>query len=303
MPLDSTFPTINFNSLSSQFTEPDAIEPHPRRRSAQSPPHQPLPFARSLMATNNGAALPISAEPQHRGRTITAVDDRPQRSVTEQIADLTIAAPLPALALSDLVTKLPQWSYELESGLYLFRFEHQLDVCKVMGKGPWHFNGAILVTHELCDGLTSDHVPLTHIPFQVQVHKLLFGYFSESVGEEALGNFVGRFPNYNEKNAIEYPDAYMRIRVMLDARAPFQKERQEQLPFLWDDSIKVVSRQEIRVRATNPWLRVRDKTTQGKSMGASVKGCGRGMTYPPVIPTNIRKLAVCIEACTASLER
>ncbi|CAN0847529.1 hypothetical protein LINGRAHAP2_LOCUS5024 [Linum grandiflorum] len=25
---------------------------------------------------------------------------------------------------------------ELEGGLYLFRFEHQLDVCKVIDKGP-----------------------------------------------------------------------------------------------------------------------------------------------------------------------
>ncbi|CAN0825768.1 hypothetical protein LINGRAPRIM_LOCUS2079 [Linum grandiflorum] len=41
---------------------------------------------------------------------------------------------------------------ELEGGLYMFRFEHQLDVRKVMDKGPWHLNGVLLITHELQPG-------------------------------------------------------------------------------------------------------------------------------------------------------
>ncbi|CAN0857578.1 hypothetical protein LINGRAHAP2_LOCUS6812 [Linum grandiflorum] len=99
--------------------------------------------------------------------------------------------------------------------MYLFCFEHQLDVRKVMDKGPSYFNGVLLVTHELRQGELPDQVPLTQIPFWVQVHNLHFDYFNESVGM-ALGNFVGRFLNYDEKNDIEHPDAYMRIRVMLD---------------------------------------------------------------------------------------
>ncbi|CAN0880714.1 hypothetical protein LINGRAHAP2_LOCUS13810, partial [Linum grandiflorum] len=36
-----------------------------------------------------------------------------QRTIDEQIAELTIAAPLPALALAELVTDPPSWGYEL----------------------------------------------------------------------------------------------------------------------------------------------------------------------------------------------
>ncbi|CAN0825850.1 hypothetical protein LINGRAHAP2_LOCUS516 [Linum grandiflorum] len=54
---------------------------------------------------------------------------------------------------------------ELEGGLYLFRFDHQLDVRKVMDKGPWHFIGALLVTHELCHREMPDQVPLTRFRF------------------------------------------------------------------------------------------------------------------------------------------
>ncbi|CAN0847554.1 hypothetical protein LINGRAHAP2_LOCUS5038 [Linum grandiflorum] len=117
---------------------------------------------------------------------------------------------------------------ELEGGLYLFRFEHQLDVRKVMDKGPWHFNGAMLVAHELYQGELPDQVPLTQIPFWVQVHKLSFRYFNEQVGQ-ALGNFVGSYLDYDEKNDIECPDAYMRIRVLLDVRTPLHKERLDKL--------------------------------------------------------------------------
>ncbi|CAN0913472.1 hypothetical protein LINGRAHAP2_LOCUS27950 [Linum grandiflorum] len=183
-----------------------------------------------------------------------------QRTVAEQIAELTIATPLPPLALTELVTEPPPWGYdlcvvgafltkrtmnihavrrslpsvwepgrgvevdELEGSLYLFRFEHQLDVRKVVDNGSWHFNGVLLVVHELQPGESPDQVPLTQIPLWVQVHQLPFGYFSESVGR-ALGNFVGRYLDYDEKNAIAYPDAYMRIRVELDVRRPLQKER------------------------------------------------------------------------------
>ncbi|CAN0916101.1 hypothetical protein LINGRAHAP2_LOCUS29529 [Linum grandiflorum] len=188
--------------------------------------------------------MPIVAANPDRSRTTKTVNARPQRSVAEQIVDLTIVAPLPALKLSDLVTEPPRWGYELcvvgtyltkrgmnlqaircvlpsvwepgrgvevdelEGGLYLFCFEYQLDVHKVMDKGPCHFNGILLVTHEPRQGEQPDQVPLTQISFWVQVHNLHFGYLNESIGT-TLGNFVGRFLNYDEKNAIEYPDAYM----------------------------------------------------------------------------------------------
>ncbi|CAN0893459.1 hypothetical protein LINGRAHAP2_LOCUS18170 [Linum grandiflorum] len=71
---------------------------------------------------------------------------------------------------------------------------------------------------------------------------------------------------------------------------------EDQLSFVWDDSIKVVSRQEARARAANPWLRVRERTAQGIPLGAVVQGRGRGLAYPPAIPSNICELVVCMRA-------
>ncbi|CAN0915557.1 hypothetical protein LINGRAHAP2_LOCUS29206 [Linum grandiflorum] len=165
------------------------------------------------------AKIPITPPPAdllmsapNRGRLTT--EGHHQRTVAEQIAELTIADPLPLLVLTDLVTKPPPWGYELclvgafstkrvmhvhvvcrslpsvwepergvevdelDGGLYLFQFEHQLDVRKVVDKGSWHFNGVLLIVHELQPGKFQDQVPLTQIPFWVQVHQLPFGYFS-----------------------------------------------------------------------------------------------------------------------------
>ncbi|CAN0826880.1 hypothetical protein LINGRAHAP2_LOCUS823 [Linum grandiflorum] len=125
--------------------------------------------------------------------------------------------------------------------------------------------------------------------------------------------------DYDEKNAIAYHDAYMRIRAVLDVCRPLQKERfvtlhggrevtcrfryerlhtffficgilghkeqqcelryrfpEDQLPFLWDDLIKVVSRQEARALKANPWLRVRTRTEPGRTAGQDAQGreCG-----------------------------
>ncbi|CAN0874901.1 hypothetical protein LINGRAHAP2_LOCUS10518 [Linum grandiflorum] len=162
-----------------------------------------------------------------------------------------------------------------------------------------------------------------------EVHNLPFGYFSEQVGR-ALGDFVGRYSEYDEKNAIAYPDAYMRIRVILDVRVPLRQERlvtlhggrdttcrfryeclhtfcffcgilghkeqqcelryrfpEDQLPLLWDDSIKAVSRQEARAQTPNPWLRVRNRIEPGRTTGQDAQGRERGRYHKPVIPANI----------------
>ncbi|CAN0907184.1 hypothetical protein LINGRAHAP2_LOCUS24665, partial [Linum grandiflorum] len=108
-----------------------------------------------------------------------------QSTIVEQIVELTIAAPLLALALTEFIPDPPSWAHglcvvgafltkitmnvhairrslpnvrepgrgvevdELEGGLNLFQFEYQLDVRKVVDKGPWHFNGVLLIVREL----------------------------------------------------------------------------------------------------------------------------------------------------------
>ncbi|CAN0874954.1 hypothetical protein LINGRAHAP2_LOCUS10546 [Linum grandiflorum] len=114
---------------------------------------------------------------------------------------------------------------ELEGRLFLFRCNHIIDVRRIIDDGPWSFDGHLLLTHELQKGETLSQVALNTVAFWIQVHNLLHRYFSEKVGR-TIGNDIGSFLDYNERNANFLPDAYMRIRIALDVRVPLLQEIQ-----------------------------------------------------------------------------
>ena len=65
---------------------------------------------------------------------------------------------------------------EIKPHLYPFRFYHIVDLRRVLDTGPWSFNGHTLILYHLQPG--EDHllVPLTHVPFWVQVYELPAGF-------------------------------------------------------------------------------------------------------------------------------
>ncbi|CAN1238084.1 hypothetical protein LINGRAPRIM_LOCUS2033 [Linum grandiflorum] len=114
---------------------------------------------------------------------------------------------------------------DLNDGHYLFRFQHEVDICRVMKDGPWNFNGSLLILHELKPGEKPKSVPFTKVPFWVQVHDIPFDHFSEATGK-ILGDKVGRYLNYDPINKVHlWPDQYMRIQVELDVRQPLRKSK------------------------------------------------------------------------------
>lgn len=58
----------------------------------------------------------------------------------------------------------------------------------------------------------------------VQVHDLPIGFMSKVVGNH-LGNFIGEFLEYDEKNNTGVWRAFMRIRVKIGVRVPLKKEK------------------------------------------------------------------------------
>ncbi|CAN0919946.1 hypothetical protein LINGRAHAP2_LOCUS31754 [Linum grandiflorum] len=124
------------------------------------------------MAALNTNTQPASAAAPSHSQAAVAVDGRPEQTLVEKITALTLAAPPLALAHTDLVIEPSPWEYdlclvgnfltkkemnlqpirrslpsiwepgrgvkvdELDGGLYMFHFEHQLDVRNVMNKRP-----------------------------------------------------------------------------------------------------------------------------------------------------------------------
>lgn len=113
-------------------------------------------------------------------------------------------------------------------GRFLFQFYHGLDMNRVLDGSPWTFGNYPLLLHHPQKGEHPLRVPLIKLPFWVHINDLPHGYLSEKVGNQ-LGNFIGKFLEYDKSNNLAAWRSYMRIRVEIDVTQPlkrFKKIRQ-----------------------------------------------------------------------------
>jgi 14-3-3 protein epsilon len=113
---------------------------------------------------------------------------------------------------------------EAYPGLFIFKFFHQIDVQHILKQGPWSFDNHTLVLNTLLDDDDPRDVPLFNIPFWIQVHNLPAGYMSQKTGKN-IGDFIGEFLEYDEKNDNCSWRKYMRIRVLVDVRLPLKRHK------------------------------------------------------------------------------
>ncbi|XVF56444.1 hypothetical protein PTKIN_Ptkin06aG0121000 [Pterospermum kingtungense] len=93
---------------------------------------------------------------------------------------------------------------------FLFQFYHVADRQRIVGRGPWFFDNQMLICHYLQPDESPHLVSLVKVDFWIQVFDLLPGYVSESIGKQ-LGNFVGKFLEYDVSNDSYVWRKYMRI--------------------------------------------------------------------------------------------
>lgn len=67
-------------------------------------------------------------------------------------------------------------------------------------------------------------VALVEIDFWIQIYALPVGYMSEVVGKQ-LGNFFGRFLEYDTKNNSTIWREYMRLKIRVDVRNPLKRKK------------------------------------------------------------------------------
>ncbi|CAN1767560.1 hypothetical protein LINPERHAP1_LOCUS10307 [Linum perenne] len=108
--------------------------------------------------------------------------------------------------------------------LLLFRFNHIVDLKRVLELGSWLFDESLLVLHELKPGEHPNSVELCHADYWVRVYDLPPSFYSMAVGK-ALGNYVGDFLEYDENNMMTFDREYMRLKVRLDVRKPLKREK------------------------------------------------------------------------------
>ncbi|XP_058732616.1 uncharacterized protein LOC131604171 [Vicia villosa] len=111
---------------------------------------------------------------------------------------------------------------EATNGLFLFQFEHKLDMEAVINGGPWTYDSHLLILEKVQIGVQIENIPLFHVDFWVQVHNLPAGFMLEKVGK-AMGSYIGEFVEYDKNNNTSFWRQYMRIRVKVDVRKPLKQ--------------------------------------------------------------------------------
>ncbi|MBA0731796.1 hypothetical protein Golax_022759, partial [Gossypium laxum] len=124
---------------------------------------------------------------------------------------------------------------ELENKRILFRFYSEIDLKRVLDGMPWFFSRHLIVFHRLRRGEEPNLIPLWHTVFWVQVHNLPVGVTSEGTARQ-LGDFVGKFMEYNSSVVTRGGCKFMRIRVLIDVRTPLKRKKRismEQNKFIY----------------------------------------------------------------------
>lgn len=112
--------------------------------------------------------------------------------------------------------------YDMGDLRYSFVFFHALDIQKVIEGGPWSFEQAMLVYHQVQDGEDPTAVPLQHVEMWVQIYDIPRGFLSENI-LKSVGSSIGTYIKSDQNTFVGGWKPYVRIRVLLDINKPLKR--------------------------------------------------------------------------------
>ncbi|KAJ9163298.1 hypothetical protein P3X46_022979 [Hevea brasiliensis] len=104
---------------------------------------------------------------------------------------------------------------DLQGGLYVFQFFHEVDMNRVLDMCPWTFNNQLLIIEKVVGCRHPSKVPLFHVYLWLQVHGLRSGFMSARCAQR-IGNDVGEFVSVDPNNFTGLCRSYMRVRIQGD---------------------------------------------------------------------------------------
>ncbi|XP_019160868.1 PREDICTED: uncharacterized protein LOC109157414 [Ipomoea nil] len=111
---------------------------------------------------------------------------------------------------------------DVQPNLFLFTFFDEPDMKRVMDEGPWAFENATLLCQVLNDGEDPLQVSLDTVDLWVQVSDIPQGYRTVKVLER-IGDYVGVFLRYDERNFERQWTSFYRVRVTHDVSNPLKR--------------------------------------------------------------------------------
>lgn len=102
-------------------------------------------------------------------------------------------------------------------------FYHELDIQKVIDGGPWSFEQAMLVYHQVKDGEDPTAVPLQQVDMWVQVYDIPRGFLSENI-LKSVGSSIGTYIKSDPSTFVGGWKPYVRIRVSINISKPLKRK-------------------------------------------------------------------------------
>lgn len=107
---------------------------------------------------------------------------------------------------------------QVGTNLFSFRFKKTKDRDLVLKSGPWFFNRHMLALNAYDVNVNPVEIPMTKVPFWVQIHGLPYTYRTEKVARSLAGGFDG-FLDWDKRRSGES----LRIRVWVRIDLPLRK--------------------------------------------------------------------------------
>lgn len=111
---------------------------------------------------------------------------------------------------------------EVEQNLFLFGFEHQIDLKKVIREGPWRFNKHLLILKEIDSPTDAVRSALRKIPIWVHIVDVPPTWLSVKATYE-IGIKIGPVLEVDPDSAGVRGLGYLRVRVEIEAWAPLPR--------------------------------------------------------------------------------
>ncbi|CAH9143174.1 unnamed protein product [Cuscuta epithymum] len=106
---------------------------------------------------------------------------------------------------------------EVSDKRYLFTFYDPVDMKRGLDGGPWQFERNLLILKEIKPNDIPHKICLNEAEYWVQVHNVPYSLMNLGT-TRWVGNFIGKFINYDDKQFGEKWESYMHIRVCMNVK-------------------------------------------------------------------------------------
>ncbi|XP_074374460.1 uncharacterized protein LOC141714863 [Apium graveolens] len=112
--------------------------------------------------------------------------------------------------------------HDMGDSRYSFVQYHKIDMQRIVEGGPWSFEQAMFILHELAPTEDPSMVKLQNADIWVQIYDIPRGFLSENI-LRSVGDLVGRYIRLDPKNFDGTWKSFVRIRVAVNVEKPLKR--------------------------------------------------------------------------------